>query len=285
MKKQLRRLRFLAVVLLLVSLFFTTAYGSEAEVSFACEETVAAGTSFSAALEYQGATFGTAICEVTYDADILKFSSCSGGEGFIAEEGMARIQFDGGDGRAYLSGKIRFRALAEGESFITVTTTGLQAADGTELVAETRSVKVTVVPEPQQVVSPEDTAGSGNGQQPVASPETVLVAAPEAAPETVPEDGNASAITRAVIHGRELLRGLSETEFLLLALCTSVALLLIILLLPGAFCSPRKRKSQKRRNNQKNNLVEEEILQQLNELKNEVSQLRRELQQQKSENA
>ena len=230
MKKWMMRVWMLAVVLLASGIFCTTAYGDEISVTLICEEQVASGSSFSAALEYGGASFGAADVEISYDPDVLEFRSCSGGEGFAAEEGLACIRLSGGDGKNYLSCKIRFRALREGESFITVTTADLVSPDGSSLAAETRSVKVTVTAEAAEA------AGSDVKAEPSA-PEN------DKNEEVMPEGGllgfcawvkagieDGSFARQAEDGVKYFMEGLSAMEFLVLSLCVSLILLLLILL-------------------------------------------------------
>lgn len=231
MKK--RFLCMLTALMMLMCMLMTTAYGAEAAVAFSCDEMIGAGQSFSAALEYRGATFGTASVEVAFDPEILEFRSCSGGEGFEAEEGLVRISLNGGEGREYLSCKIRFRGLSEGESFITVTAGSLYALDGTELVAETRSVKVKVLSEEEVM----EAGGSDAESSEMISSDGAEEAAP--APEggllglwswlkAGVEDGSFAEAAEDSLHS--FMDGLSITEFLVLCLCVTVILLLLVLL-------------------------------------------------------
>lgn len=232
MKK--RFLSMLASVLILTALIPTTAYGAEAAVAFSCDEIIGAGQSFSAALEYGGATFGTAVLEVSYDPAILKFRSCSGGEGFAPEAGLAKITLSGGDGREYLSCKIRFHALSEGESFITVTASSISDLEGTALVAETRSVKVQVLSEEAMMeVGGNDVTGE---EEPSSDSEAGL-------DETSAQGGlmgfwawlkagiSDGSIAKSAVDGiNNFMEGLSSTEFLVLSLCVTTILMLLILL-------------------------------------------------------
>ena len=232
MKK--RFLCMAAVLMLLMTMLTTTAYGAEAAVAFSCDEVIGAGQSFSAALEYGGATFGTAAVEVTYDPDVLEFRSCSGGEGFEAEEGLAKISLNGGDGREYLSCKIRFHAVSEGESFITVTASSLYALDGTELVAETRSVKVKVLSEEEIMESADDSESiddspvdSEGAEKEDSSAEGGLLGLWAWVKAGIEDGSFAESAAESLNH---FMEGLSITEFLVLCLCVTVILLLLVLL-------------------------------------------------------
>ena len=238
MKKWISKIWMLAALLLAFGTFSTTAYGEEISVSLLCDEQVAAESSFSASLEYAGASFGSATTEVTYDPQVLEFRSCSGGDGFEAEEGLARISLSGGDGKAYLSCKIRFRALSEGESFITVTTADLTAADGTQLVAETRSVKVTVSAEVLEVSGEnvmQEESGDAEGDSEGSSEENSEEVQHEGGllgffdwAKAGIEDGSFAAQAADGLH--QFMEDLSIMEFLVLSLCVSLILLLMILL-------------------------------------------------------
>ncbi len=227
------RRRFLclaAAVMLLAGLLCTTAYGAEAAVILDCPEQAAPETSFSASLVYEGATFGTASVDVSYDPDILEFRSCSGGEGF-AEDGTAKVSLSGADGKVYLSCKLRFKALAEGETFITVTTSSLQDVDGNELVAETRSVKVLITPD-----AADESDSSMGGTDASDDGETGTDVSGEDGAEAAEEDEiyilriAKKAAFRVLDGFAELFCQLSITEFLLFSMCVTVILLLLVLL-------------------------------------------------------
>jgi hypothetical protein len=226
MKKRILHIWLLAV-LLAAGAFCTTAYAEEISVSLVCEEQVAAGSSFSSALDYSGVSFGTAAIDVTFDPQVLEFRSCSGGEGFLTGEGAARITLNGGDGKSYLSCKIRFHALAEGESFITVTADSLTDFEGRELIAETRSVKVTVVPESLEVSGSGTESGVYEEKQETVQAEGGLLGLYAWFKSGI-EEG--TFMQQAKVSLRGFIDGLSITEFLVLCLCVSVILLLSILL-------------------------------------------------------
>lgn len=217
-----RRFSVLAAVLILFAgLLTVTAYGAEAAVVLDCPEQVVPESSFSAALTYEGAAFGSASVEVSYDPELLEFRSCSGGEGF-AEDGIVRITLTGTEGKVYLSCKIRFKALAEGDSFITATTSAIQDAEGNELAAETRSVKVCITEAAAELY--DKTAGNAVSGENADTEENVeeediyiLRAVKDAALRVT--DGFAA-----------LLNQLSVTEFILFSMCLTLILLLLILL-------------------------------------------------------
>ena len=235
-----RKLLHLIAALLLLSLVVTaTAYGTEASVFLECIEETAVETSFSAALEYRGATFRSATIEVTYDPDVLEFRSCSGGEGYSPEAGTARIQLDGGDGREYLSCKIRFHGAAAGESFITVTASDIVNTDGEELVAETRSVKVKVLSEEEMLLKAEELEAESDGAEGAAELENV--SADNSAEggllglfNQVKAGVSDGRYLKAAIDGyQNFMAGLSTVEFLVLSLCISIILLLLVLMAAG----------------------------------------------------
>lgn len=148
------------------------------------------GKTFSLTLRYTGEELAEAGAEVSYDEDLLEFISCDGDEVYCDERGMIRLLLtaeedekdgagkgadrasgDGPDGApSALSCKIRFQVIAEGEGFITATTTRLTAEDGREYSAQTRSVKVTLTEKKDAAGAPDeagaaDTAADENGEK------------------------------------------------------------------------------------------------------------------------
>lgn len=249
MKKWFRRV---STTFLVVCLAFSTAYAKKADVSVMVESPAEAelGTSFSAALMYEGAEFGTASVEINYDDELLEYRSCSGGQAF-ADDGVVHISLDGGGGKVYLSCKVRFKAVGEGESFLTVTTASLTDSDGKNLSAQTDSVKVRVVEA--------SAAADVDGSDGTASSDGVTSAGGESNADgsggATSSDGAASAddagglagiLSKAedvyavqavkeaslrVVDGfAEMFRQFSVTEFLLFSMCMTVILLLLILL-------------------------------------------------------
>lgn len=205
-----RFLFLLAVCVLLAGSFTTTAYGAEASVTLKSVEQIQEGDSFAAGLVYEGEDLVSATVEVTYDEEILEYRSCSGGEGF-AEGGLVRISLYDGEGTDTLTCKIRFRGIAEGESFVTVTTAALRDSEDHEIIAETQSVKVTVTeakePEinrdPGEIVAEDMESDHPSGKQDVQK-ETITL--------------------------QQFMEGLSEYEFLGFCICLSVIVLLLVLL-------------------------------------------------------
>lgn len=240
MKKWFRRV---FTTFLVVCLAFSTAYAKKADVSVMVESPAEAelGTSFSAALMYEGAEFGTASVEISYDDKLLEYRSCSGGQAF-ADDGVVRISLDGGDGKVYLSCKVRFKAIGEGESFLTVTTASIADSDGKALSAQTDSVKVCVVEASEAAGT--DGADSADGLDSAAD----AANADGSDGETSADDagGLASIFNKSedvyavqvvkeaslrVVDGfAEMFRQFSVTEFLLFSMCMTVILLLLILL-------------------------------------------------------
>lgn len=216
-----RRLLFLTATLLLISLFSATAYGAEAAVFLECPEQAAPDTSFSAALLYEGDTFLSASVDVDYDPEILEFRSCSGGEGF-AEDGKVRITLDGGSGKVYLSCKIRFKALKEGESFITVTTSRLLNTAEEELIAETCSAKVVITQDAaegtEEADSEADADSTGSHEEEETGEEIYIL--------RVMKEG----LKRTADGFRQLICQFTVTEFLFFGLCVTMILLLAVLL-------------------------------------------------------
>ena len=77
--------RFEKAAILVMALVFVlamcgTAYAAEATMSLSGGGTFEKGDTVTITLKYSGATFGAADAKITYDADILEYSSCSGAE-------------------------------------------------------------------------------------------------------------------------------------------------------------------------------------------------------------
>ncbi len=219
---------------LVVCLAFSTAYAKKADVSVMVESPAEAelGTSFSAALMYEGAEFGTASVEISFDDKLLEYRSCSGGQAF-ADDGVVRISLDGGDGKVYLSCKVRFKAIGEGESFLTVTTASLTDSDGNALSAQTDSVKIRVVE--SSVADSADGTASANGEASTDGETNADDAGGLAGIISKAEDIYAVQVVKEaslrVVDGfAEMFRQFSVTEFLLFSMCMTVILLLLVLL-------------------------------------------------------
>ncbi len=218
-----------AAIMLAAGMFTAIAYGAEAAVSLEGPEQAAPDSSFTVALHYDGDTFTAASAEVTYDPEILEFRSCSGGEGF-AEDGLAKITLSGGDGKVYLSCKLRFKALKEGESFITVTTSSLQNAEEEELVAETRSIKVLVT---EAAAAEDDTSESHTPGEDADADESGTAGDEEEKEEIYILTVAKKAAERVFSGFSDLFAQLSTAEFLLFSMCVTVILLLLVLLAAG----------------------------------------------------
>lgn len=243
MKKWFRRV---FMTFLVVCLAFSTAYAKKADVSVMVESPAEAelGTSFSAALMYEGAEFGTASVEISYDDKLLEYRSCSGGQAF-ADDGVVRISLDGGDGKVYLSCKVRFKAIGEGESFLTVTTASLADSEGKALRAQTESVKIDVV----EAAAAASTDGAGGTDESADADGVVSTDGADGAGGSddagllsgilskISKIENVYAVQvvkeaslRVVDGFAEMFRQFSVTEFLLFSMCMTVILLLLILL-------------------------------------------------------
>lgn len=254
MKKWFRRV---FMTFLVVCLAFSTAYAKKADVSVMVESPAEAelGTSFSAALMYEGAEFGTVSVEISYDDKLLEYRSCSGGQAF-ADDGVVRISLDGGDGKVYLSCKVRFKAIGEGESFLTVTTASLADSEGKALSAQTESVKIDVV-EAAAAASTDGAGGAGESADADGANSTDGSEGADGSTDVASDgaDGSADAgglsgilskirkienvyavqvvkeASLRVVDGfAEMFRQFSVTEFLLFSMCMTVILLLLILL-------------------------------------------------------
>lgn len=248
MKKWFRRV---FMTFLVVCLAFSTAYAKKTDVSVMVESPAEAelGTSFSAALMYEGAEFGTASVEISYDDKLLEYRSCSGGQAF-ADDGVVRISLDGGDGKVYLSCKVRFKAIGEGESFLTVTTASLADSEGKALSAQTESVKIDVVEAAANASSDgaggtdesadadgaegadgnADVASDGAGGSDDAGLLSGILSKISKIENVYAVQVVKEASLRVVDGFAEMFRQFSVTEFLLFSMCMTVILLLLILL-------------------------------------------------------
>ena len=189
------------VCLMTLMLFADAAYAA-GEVSAKLEGggEVPAEETFSVVLTYEGENLREIISEITYDADLLEFRSCSGGEAFEKEAGILQLQMTADeDNEAVCTAKLRFRGITPGEGFVTAAASRITADDGSELTAQTRSVKIVVTEEVEE--------------QPKSS---------------VSDVDNESGQNTDLI--QEFFHGLSVTEFEIYCLCLTVILLLLILL-------------------------------------------------------
>lgn len=195
------------VCLMTLMLFADAAYAA-GEVSAKLEGggEAPAEETFSVVLTYEGEKLREIISEITYDADLLEFRSCSGGEAFEKEAGILQLQMTAEeDNEAVCTAKLRFRGITPGEGFVTAAASRITAEDGRELTAQTRSVKIIVTEEAAAKEENEKTADNN-------------------AAESVTEPGERANPVQ------EFLRGLSVTEFEVFCLCLTVILLLLILL-------------------------------------------------------
>lgn len=197
------------VCLMTLMLFADAAYAA-GEVSAKLEGggEVPAEETFSVVLTYEGENLREIISEITYDADLLEFRSCSGGEAFEKEAGILQLQMtadEEDESTTVFTAKLRFRGITPGEGFVTAAASRITAEDGRELTAQTRSVKIIVTEEAAAQEENEKTADNN-------------------AAESVTEPGERANPVQ------EFLRGLSVTEFEVFCLCLTVILLLLILL-------------------------------------------------------
>lgn len=189
--------------LMMLMLFSDAAYAA-GEVGAKLEGggEVPAEETFSVVLTYEGENLREIISEITYDADLLEFRSCSGGEAFEKEAGRLQIQMtaeEEEESPTVCTAKLRFRGITQGEGFVTAEASRITADDGSELTAQTRSVKIIVTEEVEE--------------QPKSS---------------VSDVDNESGQNTDLI--QEFFHGLSVTEFEIYCLCLTVILLLLILL-------------------------------------------------------
>ena len=151
------------VCLMTLMLFADAAYAA-GEVSAKLEGggEVPAEETFSVVLTYEGENLREIISEITYDADLLEFRSCSGGEAFEKEAGILQLQMTAEeDNEAVCTAKLRFRGITPGEGFVTAAASRITAEDGRELTAQTRSVKIIVTEE--AAAQEEGLRSPGNG--------------------------------------------------------------------------------------------------------------------------
>ena len=191
------------VCLMTLMLFADAAYAA-GEVSAKLEGggEAPAEETFSVVLTYEGENLREIISEITYDADLLEFRSCSGGEAFEKEAGILQLQMtadEEDESTTVFTAKLRFRGITPGEGFVTAAASRITADDGSELTAQTRSVKIVVTEEVEE--------------QPKSS---------------VSDVDNESGQNTDLI--QEFFHGLSVTEFEIYCLCLTVILLLLILL-------------------------------------------------------
>lgn len=211
MRSALRNLPAVIFTLCLMTLMlFADAAYAAGEVSAILEGggEVPAKETFSVVLTYEGENLREIISEISYDADLLEFRSCSGGEAFEKEAGLLQIQMtaeEEDESPTVFTSKLRFRGLSTGEGFVTATASRITADDGSELTAQTRSVKILVTEE--AAAQEENEKHAGNNEA-----------------EGVTEPGESANPVQ------EFLHGLSVTEFEIYCLCLTVILLLLILL-------------------------------------------------------
>lgn len=193
----------LSVCLMTLMLFADAAYAAE-EVGAKLEGggEVTAEETFSVVLTYEGENLREIISEIEYDDSMLEFRSCSGGEAFRKKAGILQIQMtaeEADESTTVFTAKLRFRGITPGEGFVTAAASRITAEDGSELTAQTRSVKV-IVTEP-------------------------IAESSERYESTETAEGKESTDPAG-----EFLQGISVTEFEIYCLCLTVILLLLILL-------------------------------------------------------
>ncbi|MGN1414296.1 MAG: hypothetical protein ACI4WY_08645 [Anaerovoracaceae bacterium] len=191
----------LSVCLMTLMLFADAAYAA-GEIGAKLEGggEVPVEETFSVVLTYEGENLREIIAEIEYDDSLLDFRSCSGGEAFRKKVGMLQIQMTAEEeNQAVCTAKLRFRGRTPGEGFVTAAASRITADDGSELTAQTRSVKIIVTEEEKEQ-----------------SDSAVADVHIEAVQNTDPL--------------QEFFLGLSVTEFEVFCLCLTVILLLLILL-------------------------------------------------------
>lgn len=136
---------FMAVLMVLAmfSIFADTAYAAEATMSLSGGGTVEKGDTVTITLKYTGATFGSATAKITYDSDVLEYSSCSGAEAG-GGSGTVIATMANGSGTDNLTCKFTFKAKKVGKATIKAATTDIYNIDLEELSAGSKSTTVTV---------------------------------------------------------------------------------------------------------------------------------------------
>lgn len=140
--------RFKKAVILVMALAFVlamcgTAYAAEAKMSLSGGGTFEKGDTVTITLKYSGATFGSATAKITYDSDVLEYSSCSGAEA-NGSGGTVIATMANGSGTDSLSCKFTFKAKKVGKATVNASTTDIYNIDLEELSAGSKSTTVTV---------------------------------------------------------------------------------------------------------------------------------------------
>ena len=133
----------LLMAVMLVLAMCGTAYAAEATMSLSGGGTVQKGDTVTITLKYSGATFGSATAKITYDADVLEYSSCSGAEA-NGSGGTVIATMANGSGTDSLSCKFTFKAKKVGKATVKASTTDIYNIDLEELSAGSKSTTVTV---------------------------------------------------------------------------------------------------------------------------------------------
>ncbi len=143
----LRRITVMILAIILVLSVFGVctdkAFASSATVTLSGGGTFEKGGTVTITLKYTGATFGSATAKLTYDSDILEYSSCSGAEA-NGGSGTVKVTMANGSGTSSLSCKVTFKAKKVGKSTVTASTSDIYNIDLEELSAGSKSTTVTV---------------------------------------------------------------------------------------------------------------------------------------------
>jgi len=131
------------MVLSVCSIFADTAYAAEATMSLSGGGTAEKGDTVTITLKYTGATFGSATAKITYDSDVLEYSSCSGAEA-NGSGGTVIVTMANGSGTDNLTCKLSFKAKKVGKATVKASTTDIYNIDLEELSAGSKSTTVTV---------------------------------------------------------------------------------------------------------------------------------------------
>jgi len=131
------------MIVAMSGIFADTAYAADATISLSGGGNVEKGDTVTITLKYTGATFGSATAKITYDSDVLEYSSCSGAEA-NGSGGTVIATMANGSGTDNLSCKFTFKAKKVGTATVKATTTDIYNIDLEELSAGSKSTTVTV---------------------------------------------------------------------------------------------------------------------------------------------
>ncbi|MBR5129561.1 MAG: cadherin-like beta sandwich domain-containing protein [Firmicutes bacterium] len=152
MKKRLRLFILLMMVMALIFCNATWAFAADATLSVSGGGTYTKGETVTVSYTYSAASLGGGTSNVTYDASVLEYVSCSGGIAPSSASGVFSVQMGDGNNNTSLSCTLTFKAIGTGTSNISVSTSDLIDYDGNSLNYPSSSTSVTVT-DPAPTVS------------------------------------------------------------------------------------------------------------------------------------